>query len=268
MSRRRRFRLKPAGYLVLGILLLVIALCIYGIARAISGGNGKKKQAAAAPTATPELVTATYTPVVTETPEPDLDNNGNEGNYNTGDPVTQTTPGQDSSAEPTATPKPTATPRVPTSAEKKKAKNGVVTGDDVNLRSGPSRDYARIKKYNSGATCKIYDKDGKFYFVKMDSDGQIGFISTDYCKEIVDGSSVPSGEVPKGAVAGTVSASKLAIRKEPDQESTCIIQVTRDSKLYVYYKTGDFYYVEDAASGKKGFAYSSYVSVSGPVSGK
>ena len=37
--RRRRFRLKPAGYAVVGVLLLVIGLCIYAIVRAIVNRN-------------------------------------------------------------------------------------------------------------------------------------------------------------------------------------------------------------------------------------
>ena len=60
----RRFRLKPAGYAVLGVLVLVIVLCVYAIARAIVGGGKQHGEDLVLPSESPDLST---TPEIVQT---------------------------------------------------------------------------------------------------------------------------------------------------------------------------------------------------------
>ena len=257
--RRRRFRLKPAGYAVLGILLLVIGLCIYAIIRAIVGGpdnNDVLLPPEASASQTPEIMQSTQTPVPEQTPSPTP--------IVTPTPLVTPTPVTYTQA-PTNTPKPQATPRTPTSSEKKNAKIGTLQNDGVNLREGPSTDYERIGNYNKGATMKVYDEDGDFYFVKMDKDDKVGFMSKDLVS-LQD--ATPPPNVPSDAVSGTVTASTVALRKGPSREETAITELEKNDIVFVYYKAGEFYYVEVAETGKKGFAFADYIKPSGSVPAK
>lgn len=256
---RRRFRLKPAGYAVLGILILLIVLCVYAIARAVSGANRHGSQEvnlpSSSPSTSPELVTATYTPAPPETPTPTMN------------PITVTpsNPPVTYSAPPTQSPtaKPQATPRVPTSSEKRNAQAGVLQNDGVNLRSGPSTSYERIGTYDKGDTMQVYDTDGDFYFVKMDKDDKVGFMSKKFVTVGVQ-ATIPA-DVPTDAVPGKVTANVVALRSGPNKTDTAITELKKDEVLFVYYQVGEFYYVEVAATGKKGFAYASYVKPEGSV---
>jgi len=256
--RRRRFRLKPAGYAVVGVLLLVIGLCIYAIVRAIVGGPDPEEiiLPEASASQTPEIMQSTQTPVPEQTPSPTP--------IVTPTPLVTPTPVTYTQA-PTNTPKPQATPRTPTSSEKKNAKIGTLQNDGVNLREGPSTDYERIGNYNKGATMKVYDEDGDFYFVKMDKDDKVGFISKKFVVVTDTAEVTIPPEVPTDAVGGKITASVVALRKGPNKTDTAITELEKGDVVYVYYKVGEFYYVEVAATGKKGFAYASYVSAEGSV---
>ncbi|MBR5804912.1 MAG: SH3 domain-containing protein [Clostridia bacterium] len=265
----KRFKLKPAGYLVLGILFLVIVLCIYAIIRALSGP--KTAQQAILPESNPSespaqaVVTPIPTEMLEETPDttPEEEQQTVSEETSTPDPGTVTTVQQATPA-----PTPTASPRVPTSSEKKKAKYGVLNNDGVNLRSGPSTDYERIGNYNKGATMAVYAKDGDFYFVKMDKDGKVGFMSKKFITVSDTATVTIPPNAPSDAVSGKISASKVALRTGPNKSDSAIKELKRGAALFIYYRIGEFYYVEDVASGKKGFAYAAYVSADGSVPSK
>lgn len=256
----RRFRLKPAGYAVLGVLVLVIVLCVYAIARAIVGGGKQHGEDLVLPSESPDLSTTPEIVQTTTTPAPPVSETPVVA---TQVPVTPT-PVQYTPA-PTKTPEPKATERVPTSSEKKHAKAGELTADGVNLRAGPSTSYDRIGNYNKGATMAVYATDGDFYFVKMDKDGKIGFMS----KKFVNVSEEAASDTPKTtvppdapdeAINGKVTAKVVALRSGPNKTDKAITELSKDDVVYVYYQVGEFYYVQVATTGKKGFAYASYIS--------
>ena len=257
--RRRRFRLKPAGYAVVGVLLLVIGLCIYAIIRAIVGGPDPEDALLpdAAASETPEIMQSTQTPVPQQTPSPTP--------IVTPPQLTLSPTPVMVTQQPTNTPKPNATPRVPTSSEKKNAKVGTLQNDDVNLREGPSTDYDRIGRYDKGATMKVYDTDGDFYFVKMDKDDKVGFISKKFVVVTDTAEVTIPPEVPTDAVGGKVTASVVALRKGPNKTDTAITEIEKGDVVFVYYQVGEFYYVEVAETGRKGFAYASYIKPEGSV---
>jgi len=259
MARRRRYRLKPAGYAVLFCLILLIGLTVFLIARAVSGNNSQK-----IPEATPTPIIANFA-----TPTPTLPPIGTQVpiQTNSPEPLATLTP---TPAAPTQspTPGPTATPdssiRKPTSEEKSNAKKGYLSGDGINLRVGPSTDFMSLGKYEKNDTLIVYDSDEAFYFVKMDKDDAIGFMSKDYITLGVQ--AVVPENVPDDVIAGTVTArTVLAIRNGPSKENKAIAEMKSGAPVYIYYQTGDFYYVEDPATGKKGFSSAEYISPSGTV---
>lgn len=257
--RRRRFRLKPAGYAVVGVLLLVIGLCIYAIVRAIVGGPDPEEiiLPEASASQTPEIMQSTQTPVPEQTPSPTPIITPTPFGP-TPTPITYTAP-------PTNTPKPLNTPRTPTSSEKKNAKIGTLQNDDVNLREGPSTDYERIGKYDKGATMKVYDEDGDFYFVRMDKDEKVGFISKKFVVVTDTAAVTIPPDVPTDAVGGKVTATVVALRKGPNQTDGAITELEKGDVVFVYYQVGEYYYVEVASTGRKGFAAAKYIHAEGSV---
>ena len=259
--RRYRLRLKPAGYAFFGGVLLLLGLGVFFLARAIAKGGNRTEMAAlptpsssVSPSPTP---TATPTATPTVTPEPGPLNE-------TPNPVTATAPAA-TKAPAKATSTPSSSIRKATSTEKKNAQAGYLTGSDVNLRVGPSTDYMSLGKYAKNTTLVVYAKDGSFYFVKMDKDGKVGFLSKSYVKIAATNTPAPNVDVPSDAIGGSVTASKVALRDAASKSGTAITELHAGDQVFIYYQTGDFYYLQAASSGRKGFAYASYISASGTV---
>lgn len=111
----------------------------------------------------------------------------------------------------------------------------------------------------------VYATDGDFYFVKMDKDGKIGFMSKKFVNVSEDtASDTPKTTVPPDApdeaINGKVTAKVVALRSGPNKTDKAITELNRGDAVYVYYQVGEFYYVQVATTGKKGFAYASYIS--------
>ena len=265
--RRYRFRLKPAGYAFFGGVLLLVGLGVFFLIRAIVNGNDKKAALAAmpSPSSTIEIATPSPTPSLapTDTPVPTA---LPDTAATTPDPAAQAATVTKTTAAPAkATSTPSSSIRKATSSEKKSAKAGYLTGDGVNLRVGPSTDYMSLGKYSKNAVCDVYATDGSFYFVKMDKDGKVGFLSKSFVKIGETSSAATTVAVPSDAIGGSVTASTVALRDAASKSGAAITELHAGDQVFIYYKTGDFYYLEVASSGRKGFAYASYISASGTV---
>lgn len=264
--RRYRFRLKPAGYAFFGGVLLLVGLGVFFIVRAIVNGGEKKAALAAMPSPTSTLEVATPsptpTPVPTDTPIP----TALPDSAAAPDPAAQAATVVKATAAPAkATATPSSSIRKATSAEKKEAKAGYLTGDGVNLRVGPSTDYMSLGKYSKNTVCDVYATDGSFYFVKMDKDNKVGFLSKSFVKIGETASAATNVAVPTDAIGGSVTAGTVALRDAASTSGTAITELHAGDQVFIYYKSGDFYYLEAAASGRKGFAYAKYVSASDSV---
>lgn len=263
--RRYRLRLKPAGYAFFGGVLLLVGLGLFFLVRAIAGGgNRTAQQSLPSPSATIELTTPSPSPTPTATPSATPEPGPVDETPN---PVTAAATAKATATPAKATSTPSSSIRKATSAEKKNAKAGYLTGDGVNLRVGPSTDYMSLGKYSKNAVLDVYATDGSFYFVKMDKDGKVGFLSKSYVKigETSSPSSAAPVDVPSDAIGGSVTASKVALRDAASKDGTAITELHAGDQVFVYYKTGDFYYLQAASSGRKGFAYASYISAAGTV---
>ena len=252
MATQKKLRITPRGYLfILGIVLVVVACIILIAANSCAKNKGSSELTPTAiPTASPEAVQtavpATQEPVIT-TPDPAA---------STPAPVTETvTPATSAPAE---TPLP-ALGTQPTSKQKDSATSGIITANDVNLRGGPSTKYVSLGKYSKDTEVIVYETKDGFCFVKVVKDGKIGYISKDYVK------AVEAGDAPADAVTGKVSASSVALREGPAKDSKAVGELSEGAVVYVYFKTGDFYYIEVASSGVKCYAYAQYIKASASV---
>ena len=250
----KHYSFKKTGYLFLIGIFVLLGLGLFFIVRALTGNTS---QSEAEPT--PRVVGASVQVSATPTIPPI----GTQPPTNT--PVVQSEDTPAPALTPAPTPAPTPTPkssiRTPTSAEKKNARPGYLTGNDINLRAGPSTQYKSLGKYKKNDTLLIYATDGDFSFVKMDKDNKIGFIS----KKYVAASKTASGsQAPSGTIAGKVTAKTVALRSKADKSSSAITELKAGDTVYVYHKEGSFYYLE-TSSGKKGYAWADYISVKGTV---
>lgn len=260
--RRYRLRLKPAGYAFFGGVFLLIGLGLFFLIRTIVRGISKDELTTMqAPISSVEPFTPspTYVPTPTATPAP-------TPSLDTPNPETPTdTPAKATVSPAKATATPSSSIRNATSEEKKNAKAGYLTGDGVNLRVGPSTDYMSLGKYSKNATLVVYATDGKFDFVRMDKDKKVGFVSKSYVKIGETTAATAIKEVPSGSIGGSVTASKVALRDAASKSGTAIAELHAGDQVFISYKTGDFYYLQVASSGKKGFAYASYISAAQAV---
>lgn len=251
MASRKKLRLTPRGLMFVAAVVLIVIACIILIS--VYSCAGKEDPVDLTATMEPTLMPSTSaTATAPLTPEPVITNTDAPSSTTTGSPDSApaaTTPG--TTATPAATLKP-ALDKEPTSSQKDNAKAGVVNGNDVNLRGGPSTEYVSLGKYNKGDELTIYDTESGFAFVKT-KDGKLGYISSQYVSEQA------VGDAPSGAVNGKVTASKLALREGPSTDSKVVGELTEGAAVYIYFKTGDFYYVEVASTGDKCYAYASYV---------
>jgi len=253
-KRRATIHVTPLGYFVLGVLACISCIGIYFILWSAFAGDGQQQEVEASPA-----------PRVEAEPQNTF--------LGTVQQATPTLPPIDSTSSPvpTATPfvSPTPSPgmandvRMPTKEQEAAAVDGELMNSGVALRKGPDSGYEIVDKYSAGTKLKIFDIYKDYYFCQVVSDGCYGYIAT---KFISRQDPLP-GEAPtpipaSGAhlINGIVTGTKVALRGVPttqgnDPVGTC----NRDCKLWIYFETNGFYYVELVGSGEKGYIHKDYV---------
>lgn len=155
----------------------------------------------------------------------------------------------------------------------KEAGAGELSGNDVNLRQGPStKTPIVIQNMKRGTELTLYTTDGDFYFVKVNSAKKYGYVAKKFVKVT---KAIGAGDTkedlsdqPEDTVLGTITASKLAIREKPSTDAKAIGEYYKDKKVYIYYKEGDFYYVKVAGTKTKGYMAAKFIKASGEVKSK
>ena len=256
--RRRSVRITPLGYIVLSIIILVMLVSIYFIVWSMRGSGDKTAESTTSPsgeyTPTPSLVPvsdATTPPTATDTPQ-----------VTTAPVETATmTPKQDDTPEPAT--------KTPSPEQVQNAVDGTLNSSGVYLRAGPSKTYSRLGTYSSGTTLKVYEIDGDYYFVQVVKENIYGYIATQFVDKagLLPGeSATPTPKAIAGTIPGTVSASKLALRSVPSTEDNDPIgEVTKGASVLIYFKTGDFYYIQVVDTGVKCYAAAKYIIASTTV---
>ncbi|MBR0207478.1 MAG: SH3 domain-containing protein [Oscillospiraceae bacterium] len=145
------------------------------------------------------------------------------------------------------------------------AEEAVVTGSDVNFRSGPSSDYAIFERLPKGTVVTVTDRsDSEWYAVTYN--GQSGYINSAYLSI----SSAPAaGSKSQPAVtqtegrSGTVNAMYVRFRSGPGTDYSILDEYNRGTALTVTGSSGSWYAV--VINGTSGYMYSDYVTVGGSV---
>lgn len=253
-SRRRGLRVTPLGYLVLFLIVAVMLVGVYFVIWSMSGGRqnaqGNLSSGATAVTPTPSLAP---TAVATDAP------------------TTAPTSAPAETGAPTEAPKATKLPAVktPSPAQVQGAIDGELMNNGVVLRDGPSGNYDKLAKYDSGTKMKIYAAEGDYYFVQIVSDSKYGYMAKKFVQKnglLAGETATPAPNAPEGTVLGEVTSSVVALRNVPSTENnTPFGQIEKGVRVYVYSETNGFYYVEVAATGTKGYAKSDFIKVDAPV---
>ena len=257
--RRKTVRITPLGYIVLSIIILVMLVGIYFIVWSM---RGSKPDSTAESTAD---VSASTTPTPSLAPV-----NAQATDYVATEPPVTTAAPQET---PAMTPKPDDTPspevKTPSPEQVQSALDGTLNASGVVLRSGPSQSYDILGKYSSGTQLKVYEADGDYYFVKVVKENLYGYFAIKFVDKagLLPGeSATPTPAAIAGTIPGTVSASKLALRTVPTTEDNSPIgEVVKGDSVLIYFKTGDFYYIQVAATGVKCYAAAKYITASTTV---
>ncbi len=255
--KRRSVRITSLGYIVLTIIVLVMLVGIYFIIWSMRNNNGEQPEGnlnsmSVQMTPTPPLadVTAsasTPTAVIQPTVSPQE--------------TPTMTPKQDDTPEPEV--------KTPSPAQVESAVDGTLNASGVVLRKGPDATYSIIGKYSSGTQLKVYEVSGDYYFVKVVKENIYGYFASKFVDKagLLPGeNATPTPKAIAGTVPGTVSASVLALRTVPSTEgNTPIGEVYKGDSVLIFFKTGDFYYIQVVSTGVKCYAAAKYITPSTTV---
>ena len=258
--KRRTVRITPLGYIVLIIIVLVMVVSIYFIVWSMRNTSGEQpdgnlnSNSVQAPTPTPSLApvgAATTAPTMSATAPPTIA------------PVSTTnvTPKQDDTPEPSV--------KTPTAAQVAAAVDGTLNASGVVLRAGPAPTYSILGKYSSGTQLKVYEVSGDYYYVRVVKENLVGYVAAKFVDKagLLPGeNATPTPKAIAGTIPGTVSASKLALRSVPSTEdNTPIGEVVKGDSVLIFFKTGDFYYIQVVSTGVKCYAAAKYITASTTV---
>lgn len=285
---RKRYKITPQGYITIGaavilLIALIILLSVTNCFGACSGKEGAVDLPSPTATATPTAEPAS-TPLPSSTSGgllPIITPNVSGAAGASPDVSGTLDTGTATPASVTLSPSPTAEglkedPKAlkkPTNAMVKEAGAGELSGNDVNLRQGPStKTPIVIQNMKRGTELTLYTTDGDFYFVKVNSAKKYGYVAKKFVKVT---KAIGAGDTkedlsdqPEDTVLGTITASKLAIREKPSTDAKAIGEYYKDKKVYIYYKEGDFYYVKVAGTKTKGYMAAKFIKASGEVKSK
>ena len=273
---KQKLRITQQGYIVLGAIavgIIIIALVIFILTCSPKGENlDKDVKGSPAPTATAD---ATADPAA---PAPTMEWTPTFAPEETLAPTAEPT----ATAEPVATPEPTAaptaTPELPsaltTPSEEmvSKAVTGNLVKGNVNMRKGPGKTFAVDEKgLKNGAKLTVYAKYDEWYFVKMEGQSKYGYITDGFIKlnSPLDSAFI-FADKPEGTIEGKINASTCMMRSSASLENDSNKMQAYDlgTKVFIYYKEGDFYYLQVAGTNIKGYMYASFITASGTVPAK
>ncbi len=285
---RKRYKITPQGYITIGaavilLIALIILLSVTNCFGACSGKEGAVDLPSPTATATPTAEPAS-TPLPSSTSGgllPIITPNVSGAAGASPDVSGTLDTGTATPASVTLSPSPTAEglkedPKAlkkPTNAMVKEAGAGELSGNDVNLRQGPStKTPIVIQNMKRGTELTLYTTDGDFYFVKVNSAKKYGYVAKKFVKVTkaigAEDTKEDLSDQPEDTVLGTITASKLAIREKPSTDAKAIGEYYKDKKVYIYYKEGDFYYVKVAGTKTKGYMAAKFIKASGEVKSK
>ena len=276
--RKKRLRIKvtPLGYFVSGALCAIALIALYSMIvslvtkRSSAVAEGEEQPAVIAAEESAPAAGDAETPLPADTPAPTPPPDTVSMAVLSIDPADGQTPA--------FTPVPTATPgihndvRMPTAEQIAKAVEGEPMNSGVAMRKGPDTGYGIVDKYAKGTKLDIYEVVGEYCFVHTRSDDCYGYIASKFIN--IDG--LPLGMLSDAEITpepdaanvidGIVTGNKVALRSVPSSMGNSQIgQCNKDAKVWVFFLTNNFYYIEVVGSGEKGYISADYVSVASAV---
>lgn len=135
------------------------------------------------------------------------------------------------------------------------ADQALVTGNEVNVRTGPGSAYAAFSSIDSGTTVEVVNRtNADWYLVSWD--GNSGYVSSQFL-ELMEEDSTASISVEVAETAGYIDGMYVCLRSAPDTASTILGTYSSGKALTITGISGDWTAVR--IDDKDGFVYSDFV---------
>lgn len=139
------------------------------------------------------------------------------------------------------------------------AESAVVTGSEVNLRSGPGTNYRVIDCLTRGDTVTVTDRSGSTWYA-VDYNGQSGFMAADYLH--INEDDFGGLTIPSSNGTGYINAMYVRFRSGPSGSSSILGEYNRGKAVTITGTAGDW--TACTIDGQAGYVHSQYLSASLP----
>lgn len=129
----------------------------------------------------------------------------------------------------------------------------IVTSNTLNLRQGPSTATTSLKQLKLGAVLGVYGSEGEWLYVQDTASGLFGYVHGSYVSEYQT--------APEARWEGVCNADDSNLRAGPSTNFAKYWAINKGDPLYVYYLSGNWYFVMDRNTGQGAFIYKSYVTL-------
>lgn len=134
------------------------------------------------------------------------------------------------------------------------AETAVVTGRDVNLRSGPGMDYGVVETLQQGSSVTVQDRSNSEWYA-VTYEGNYGFVSANLVSLTAD---APVKVIPTNG-SGRINAMYVRFRSGPSSNSDVLGEYNVGKELTITGSAGDW--VECFIDGQTGYVHSDFVDV-------
>ena len=142
------------------------------------------------------------------------------------------------------------------------AEQAIVTGNEVNVRSGPGLAYSNFTSLTQGMTVEVLNRSNADWY-QVSWDGNTGYVYSGYLK-LAD-AAVPTADVPAAETSpGYINAMYVSLRSGPGTNFTVLGTYSNGKGLTIRGSSGQWTAV--TIDGKDGYVYGDYVSSGFPPS--
>ncbi len=156
------------------------------------------------------------------------------------------------SPQPTAQPTPTPTP-VPPEELPPVDHLAIVTAIALNMRAGPSVDSDPVAVLQLGTILSVFSEENGWLYVYDEHTCALGYVSAAYASYYE--------REPTAKWEGVCNADDSNLRSGPSTNFTKYYAIDSGNPLYVYYRSGNWYFVMDRNTGRGAFIWKDYVTL-------
>ena len=136
------------------------------------------------------------------------------------------------------------------------AEQAIVTGEEVNVRSGPGLVYSNFTSLREGMTVEVLNRSNADWY-QVSWDGNVGYVSSAYLRLAED--TAPAGYDAAGQSSpGYINAMYVSLRSGPGTGYSVLGTYSNGKELTIRGSSGEWTAV--TVDGKDGFVYHDYVS--------